>query len=140
MSFYRRRKRKPKAVQVEAFQRYRDVVKRADKLWSMLVLSRGMCQRCRVKPAVHPHHLVSRRYHATRWDLVNGAALCAGCHHLVTIDSHENGLLALSLVGSALWEWLNVAKRELKTDPSLALVAMEAEAKRLVLKKEAKRG
>lgn len=38
------------------------------------------CEWCGKRPSAHAHHIFSRRYMATRHDLTNLIALCAGCH------------------------------------------------------------
>ena len=56
-----------------------------DALWSHLVKHRSgnKCQRCLSIVAVQAHHIIERRYTATRWDLRNGIALCLNCHSRV---------------------------------------------------------
>jgi hypothetical protein len=44
----------------------------------------------------------------------------------VTYDGEENRALAVSLIGEAGWERLQVAKRATRVDPSLAIVALKA--------------
>jgi len=52
-----------------------------DKLWSLAVKKRDgyKCVRCG-KPAVHAHHIFSRRHKRTRWEVKNGIALCYRDH------------------------------------------------------------
>ena len=52
-----------------------------DELWSKAVKKRDgyKCVRCG-KPAVHAHHIFSRRHKRTRWDVRNGIALCFRDH------------------------------------------------------------
>jgi hypothetical protein len=60
---------------------------KATKLHSLLVRSRGMCQRCgeRDYSKLQCAHIVSRRFSATRTDENNAWCLCARCHmHLTT--------------------------------------------------------
>ena len=55
-------------------------IKRRDKEFQVAVLERdGMCQVCG-RPACAAHHIIGRRYMATRWDINNGIALCVDCH------------------------------------------------------------
>lgn len=113
----------------EALKRHRKLEKLADGLWALIVRNRTpLCVRCRVRPVAHADHLVSRRYRATRWDLTNGAPLCAGCHRLVTSDTHEHVRLAVEYAGAERWEQLNVAKHCGKADPASAIVALRYEA------------
>lgn len=66
---------------------------KADKLWSEYVRTRDkVCRRCGKVPSKHPHHIVSRRYHATRFMPANGVGLCPACHfycHQNPIGSHK---------------------------------------------------
>jgi hypothetical protein len=115
-----RRSRQP-----DGLARHRELVKRADALWRECIHARGgMCQRCGVRPGVQAHHLVSRRYHGTRWIPQCGSLLCSGCHLLVGQDGEENRLLALHLVGPKMWSWLNVAKHGTKTDIAMSIVLL----------------
>lgn len=56
---------------------------RADMLFSRIVRSRGICQRCEQRQATDTAHIVRRRYSATRCLEENAWALCRQCHHLV---------------------------------------------------------
>lgn len=51
-----------------------------DRLWSELVRGAGACERCGRPEALQAHHVVKRRYKATRWDLNAGVCLCHFCH------------------------------------------------------------
>ena len=55
-----------------------------DALWSALVKLRdgGKCQHCGKTFGLEAHHVIERRYTATRWDLENGVTLCYHCHDL----------------------------------------------------------
>jgi hypothetical protein len=60
---------------------------KCDKLWSLHILSRDkVCRCCGKLPAKHPHHLISRRYHSTRFIPTNGVGLCVKCHFM----AHQN--------------------------------------------------
>lgn len=63
--------------------------KACDLLWSKLIRARGRCENCGQQPpsvVLQAAHGFSRRYRGTRWDLVNGFCLCAGCHVRYTYD------------------------------------------------------
>lgn len=51
--------------------------KACDTLWAQAVKKRDnyKCVRCG-KPAVHAHHIFSRRHKRTRWEIQNGISLC----------------------------------------------------------------
>ena len=110
----------------EALRRHRALEEQADRLWSLIVRATSpLCVRCRCKPVTDPHHLVSRRYRALRWELDNGAPLCRACHCDVGEDGHENRLLAQQLVGAERWEAWQQYKRLGKVDPSIAVVMLQ---------------
>jgi 5-methylcytosine-specific restriction endonuclease McrA len=44
------------------------------------------CRACGGTDRIQCAHVISRRYHATRWSLANAVALCAGCHMKYTHD------------------------------------------------------
>lgn len=54
----------------------------ADKLAGQICRARGKCEDCGAGPeaVLQWAHLFSRRYHAVRWNLLNCACLCRGCH------------------------------------------------------------
>lgn len=60
--------------------------KQLDMLWSQVVRKNGYCEYCGKKGGkdgevvLHAHHIFSRRYFSTRWDVRNGVCLCNGCH------------------------------------------------------------
>lgn len=61
----------------------------ADKLWSQLVRLKGECDACGGRPpgiVIQGAHGFSRRYRGTRWNLMNGFALCSGDHVRFTHD------------------------------------------------------
>lgn len=52
----------------------------ADKLWSAIIKRPGRCHLCGSTERLQAAHLISRRYHATRWRLDNGWPLCSRDH------------------------------------------------------------
>jgi len=142
-----KRARKPKVriprnarIRQHSLTRHSKLEKLADDLWALIVRSTtGSCARCHLRPAQQADHLVSRRYRATRWVLSNGCPLCAGCHRLVTSDTHEHVGLAVQHVGIERWEQLNIAKHCGKVDPATAIVALRYEVEKRGLIIEAKR-
>lgn len=57
---------------------------KADKLFSLIVRARGVCERCGRRPpevTLQCAHILSRKYIATRWDEKNALSLCVGDHH-----------------------------------------------------------
>lgn len=67
---------------------------RADRLWSEVVRMGRTCVACDRPDGLQAHHLISRRYNATRHLLDNGWPMCAGCHREV----HENPVLFVDLI------------------------------------------
>lgn len=64
--------------------------KECDKLWSKIV--RGttpLCQWCGQRAAIHAHHIFTRQLITTRHVLLNGVALCGGCH----MRAHQHSAL-----------------------------------------------
>ncbi len=70
------RKRKGTAAQLQ---------RAADADWKQLVLERDerCCVRCGAGRYLQAHHIRSRRFKSTRWELANGLTLCRGCHFWV---------------------------------------------------------
>ena len=142
-----KRARKPKVriprnarIRQHSLTRHSKLEKLADDLWALIVRSTtGSCARCHLRPAQQADHLVSRRYRATRWVLSNGCPLCAGCHRLVTSDTHEHVRLAVQHVGAERWEQLNLAKYIGKVDPATVVVALRYEVEKRGLIAEARR-
>jgi hypothetical protein len=59
-----------------------------DKLFSQLIRTRDdwTCRACGSAQSIQCAHLVSRRYHGTRWEPDNAVALCARDHMRWTYD------------------------------------------------------
>ena len=64
--------------------------KRADKLWSEIIRSKGKCEVCGETEYLNPHHVVGKRNHAVRFDFRNGVCLCSGCHTMKTKSAHQD--------------------------------------------------
>jgi len=58
-------------------------INKLDKIFGELIRSHGRCELCGETRTLQAAHLVSRKYHQTRWDLKNVYCLCAKCHRLV---------------------------------------------------------
>ena len=55
--------------------------RKADKLFSELIRSRGYCEWCLTKNnTLQTAHIFSRRFLVTRWVPLNANCLCAKCH------------------------------------------------------------
>ena len=54
--------------------------KQADKLFSLIVRSRGSCERCATTRNLQCAHIQSRTNLHLRWDEKNALCLCVRCH------------------------------------------------------------
>ena len=74
-------KQKTAKTALKTHHNRKSIEKDLDKLWAELVKQRdkGKCIRCG-KPAVHSHHIFSRRHKRTRWNINNGISLCFRDH------------------------------------------------------------
>ncbi len=61
---------------------------KADKLWSIKILSKKYCEVCG-RPGTDPHHIIGRKNLRLRHDLRNGCCLCY-THHLGGNQSAHN--------------------------------------------------
>lgn len=58
---------------------------KADRVFSLYIRARdGSCKNCGRPDNLQAAHIVSRRYHGTRWDEENCVALCRDCHVFYT--------------------------------------------------------
>lgn len=80
-----------------------------DKIWREIVQSRGACEYCGTKSGqLHAHHIRSRRFLNTRWDLDNAILLCA-THHFF---AHQQGIFFDNwLIETRGEEWFRQLKR-----------------------------
>lgn len=73
--------------------------KTLDKLWTLACLKKqDSCIVCSREDTLNVHHIVSRSNRATRWDIDNGAVLCAGHHALGQVSAHKNPLWFMDLL------------------------------------------
>ena len=65
--------------------------KECDRRFALAIKNRDnwTCQMCGSKTGIQCSHLISRRYHATRWLMGNAVAQCARCH----LRSHMDPLM-----------------------------------------------
>jgi len=84
-----------------------------DGLWSLAVRTRDMfrCQRClkqhdQKSKGLHAHHILTKGANgfSTRWELMNGVAVCYGCHMYLQGNPVENEKFARSL--GVDYDWL----------------------------------
>lgn len=66
--------------------------KDCDNLWSKIIKHKAgwKCEKCgRDGLGLNSHHIFSRRFKNTRWDLDNGICLCVACHFMAHQRSIE---------------------------------------------------
>ena len=71
-------------------------------------------------------HGFSRRYHATRWNLLNGWCLCSGCHVRYTFDPIGWDDILRDLMGTRYEELRTTAQSNQRVDLELGIPALEA--------------
>lgn len=79
---------------------------KATKLHSLVVRSRGRCERCGSTSTLQAAHIVPRRYAATRCDPAAAWCLCAACHLRTTEWGSEHMALVEQTIGLAAFEVL----------------------------------
>ncbi len=70
-------KRKPAKRKTPTATTYKN---KADRLFSRVVRSEGVCAECNTTKNLQCAHIESRTYRSTRWDERNAVCLCASCH------------------------------------------------------------
>lgn len=72
---------------------------KATRLHSLVVRSRGACERCGRTDNLQCAHIIGRRYSATRTDETNAWCLCAGCHMRLTEHPDEHVHFVAQTIG-----------------------------------------
>lgn len=96
-----------------------------DRNWSRAVRERAdfTCQRCGKQHAeksqgLHGAHIFSRGIKRTRHEVLNGLALCYGCHQYIDSHREEKEALARKVLGDEVYEWLaEQARTPIKRQP-----------------------
>lgn len=81
---------------------------KATKLHSLVVRSRGACERCGRTETLQAAHIIGRRYAATRCDENNAWCLCAGCHRRLTEWPNEHMHFVAQTIGMDRYDELRV--------------------------------
>lgn len=84
---------------------------KCDALFSKIIRSAGVCNRCGSRDWLQTAHIISRRYSNTRCDIRNAWCLCAGCHRRLTDWPREHSRYITETIGSEAYEELR-AKAE----------------------------
>jgi len=79
---------------------------KATRLHSLVVRSRGFCERCGGTNTLQAAHIIPRRYAATRTDETNAWCLCAGCHRRLTEWAEDHMALVDATIGRAAYDEL----------------------------------
>jgi hypothetical protein len=107
---------------------------KADRLFSRLVLSRGVCEAvgCDWHPKcggrLETSHMISRRYSHTRVLADNALCLCAAAHRFVGADPGAHYEIVAAKFGAAHWLYLRAVAAKRKP-----VVDWPAEVERLSL-------
>lgn len=72
---------------------------KCDRLFSLIVRSRGACEFCGKIGRLETSHIFSRRYSWTRTDLSNALAACSACHREWANAPTEQGPKAIAIIG-----------------------------------------
>lgn len=90
---------------------------KATKLHSLVVRSRGRCERCGSTSNLQAAHIVPRRYSVTRCDPEAAWCLCAGCHLRTTEHADEHMALVEQTIGlERFWELKRAAEAGVKAN------------------------
>ena len=85
----------------------RRLIESLDRAFSIAVRKRdGQCLRCGKKTPVYTHHIMSRRYLGTRWDMENGVTLCVSHHRRAHGDPEEFRDWVLAWMGRERFDFL----------------------------------
>lgn len=70
------------------------------KEWTIAVKNRfnNQCAICSKKDYLNAHHIIPKEFEETRWDVMNGIALCPLHHKWGKYSFHKNGLWAVNLL------------------------------------------
>jgi len=100
------------------------LAREADRLWSLIVRRRGTCEMDGTHAGpLQGAHGFSRRYRGTRWLLINGVALCAKHHVVMTHDPLAWTAWLKTAWGDLVYEELERIARMVSTPDHAAIVA-----------------
>lgn len=85
---------------------------KADKLFSLIVRSRGSCEACGSTRNLQTMHIISRRYSNTRTDLANAYCGCASCHMFFTSHPVAFGEFVFEKMGRLAYDDLHLKSLE----------------------------
>ena len=88
------------------------LIKKADKLWSEIIRSKGRCEVCGRTDTLNAHHVVSRSCHYLRHEIRNGVCLCALHHVFGNNSAHKDPIWFYDWLEKNRKEDLNFLKKE----------------------------
>lgn len=127
-------KSRPKKPAKKAKPKATDYKRWCDELFSLIVRSRGACQRCGSQLNLQCSHIVSRGYLATRWNELNALCMDRGCHHWQHMNPLENEEW-LASIGIDTLSLKHLALTHEKPDYVATLTRLVARAEELDLEK-----
>lgn len=91
-------------------------MKELDKIWSKSVKKKyPCCIACGRTTSLNAHHIFSRSYMNTRWDVDNGVTLCFRCHLYGAHQKYEEFRdKIIELIGSEAFDKLKLKSKEIK--------------------------
>lgn len=89
-----------KKASIKSLKRY------CDEIWSELVRTRDNheCVICKESKYIQAHHLITRKYLQTRFNINCGISLCSGCHSFRLVSAHNSPWV--------IYSWLEKNKPE----------------------------
>ncbi len=104
----------------------RNLRDRADRAFSRLVRSRGMCLRCGSRSDLQCCHVFRRGFAAIRWDERNALCLCSDCHGFYT--AHPEAWERFCRVEGVPWDDLARERYGPPQDPARVLAELKETA------------
>lgn len=59
-----------------------------DRLFSKIIISKGVCEICGATENLVPHHYYNKKNKSVRWFIPNGCCLCFRCHTASDYSAH----------------------------------------------------
>lgn len=104
-------------------------VGKATRLHSLLVRSRGRCEKCGSTQNLQCAHIIKRRFSAVRTDETNAWCLCASCHFRLETHPDEHVAFAFQTIGPDAFHSLK--ERALAGPPMSSKLFWRSEVERL---------
>lgn len=107
------------------------------KLWSLCVRARDKtCRNCNSNYHLQGHHIVTRQYKLSRYNIDNGLTLCRRCHFPEHVNPERFRDMILNIIGEEkylelkkkymiLYKWNITELREIKTGLKVKLKQLQ---------------